>query len=286
MGFVGDLLGLGGKKGSPGQVVDVAPDEFVGLRQPVADTLRGLLTGQAPTLAGIPAASGPRVASLMQPEQDILARIRSTLTGPGGTGTAANNLLRQTLRGEFLSPQANPFLQATIEAAQRPIRRQFEEVVLPNLRSVFTAGGQVIQGEGSSPFARAQALAAGDFVNALSDVSTRIAAENFQAERGRQQQAITQATRLSQSELENLVQGLRAVALPRLIEQMGIDRGTEDFNRRVDTLLRAIALAQGASTAQPVVMQPTPGTSGQNVGSLLEGVARLVEVNPFGVFGP
>ena len=94
-----------------------------------------------------------------------------------------------------------------------------------------------------------------------------------------------QAIQLSQADLNNLVTGLRAVALPRLIEQMGLDRGREDFNRRVDTLLRAIALAQGAASPNTAVIQPTPGTPGQNVGGLLAGVARLVEVNPFGVFG-
>jgi len=283
MGFVSDLFG--GSEGTPGQVVDTTPDEFVGLRQPVADALRGLLTGQAPTLAGIPTAPGPFVAGLTPTEQDLLGRIGSHFSQPNAARDASRSLLTQTLQGQFLTPAANPFLRDTIDAAIRPLRRQFEEVTLPNLRSAFTAAGQMIQPQGSSPFDRAVALAQGDFLNAAGDAATRIASANFQAERQRQAQAIDQALRLSQSELDSLVQGLRASALPRLVEQMGLDTGLQEFNRRVDTLLRALALAQGASGPNTVVIQPTPGTPGQSLGSLLHGVAELVRANPFSLFG-
>lgn len=284
MGFVSDILGLGGSEGTPGQVVDTTPDEFVGLRRPVADVLKGFLTGSAPSLAGIPTAPGPFVAGPTAMETDLLGRVGSFFSQPSPASAASRDLLGQTLRGDFLRPESNPFLQSTIEAAQRPLRRQFEEVTIPNLRSRFTASGQMIQPGGSSPFDRAAALAQGDFLNASAEIATNITGQNFQAERGRQQQAVAQAIQLSQADLDNMVQGLRAVALPRLIEQGGLDKGLAAFNQRVDTLLRALALAQGASSAQPVVLQPTPGTQGEGLAGLVNAISGIVKLNPFGWF--
>lgn len=280
MSFVGDLLF--GSEGTPGQVVDTTPDEFANLRGLIADRLRGFLSGSG--VSGIPTPSGPRVAPITPQEQNLVNLIGQRALGSTPLQSSASNLLQQTLSGQFLNPASNPFLGATIEAAQRPLIRAFERTTIPNLRAQFTAAGHMIQPQSSSPFDTAVAMAQGDLMNALGDVSTRIASENFQAERGRQQSAVNQALQVSQTEMANMLAGLQASALPRLIEQRGIDAGIEEFNNQLNTLFQALALATGAASGQPVVVGGTAPQT-EPIGSLLEGVAQLVKVNPFGVFG-
>ncbi len=212
-------------------------------------------------------------------EQGLVDRI-AQLTGGGGVVGDAQNLLSQTLSGQFLSPESNPFLQSTIEAAQRPLLEKFSDITLPNLTSAFTAAGQRTGPGGSSAFDKARAIESRGLFNALGDIATKLAGENFQKERARQVQAVTQAGQLSTQEINSTIQGLQAVALPRLIEQFGIDKGLEEFNSRIDVVLKAIALAQNL----PLFAQgqfSTGTSSGSTAAStpaftdILEGVGSL-----------
>lgn len=281
---VGGLLGGGKKGGSPSQVVDTTPDEFAGLRGGIADQLRTLFGGG---VSGVPTPSGPMVAPITGQEQNFLGMIGQQ-AGGGPLNATRDSLLQRTLSGTFLSPDSNPFLQATIEAAQRPLVQQFQEQTIPQLRSQFTAAGQMIQPGGSSPFDMAAARAQGGLSDALGDVSTNIAGQNFQAERGRQQQAVTQAMQVQQSDLDNLIRGLQASALPRSINQLGIDKGVQSFDKQISTLLQALSLATGASTGGNVMLPGAADQTGSNMaglGKLLEGGSALFRANPFAAFG-
>lgn len=245
MGFLGDLFG--GQTTSSGPV-DVTPEPFKALQQPVADILRNLFSGQLGFAGGqFPGVTDPSrfTAGLAPQETDLLTRIGSLTGAPSPALGEAQNLLTSILQGQGLSPESNPFLAATIASAQRPLIEQFQDIQLPNLISQFTGAGQRVQPGGSSAFDRAGAIATRGLTNALADISTNLAGQNFQAERGRQQQAVTQASQLQTADIQSTIQGLQAVALPRLIEQFGIDRGLEEFNRRITTVLQAIQLAQG-----------------------------------------
>lgn len=259
MSFVGDMLG--GDSGSPSQVVDTTPDEFVGLRGPIAQSIRQIINR-----GGSPQFQGQTTADISGNEQALLDQIFGATTNNPFSDTARNTLT-QTAQGQFLSPDSNPFLQQTIEAAQRPIIQQFEEQVLPNTRSQFTNAGQFIQAtggneSGSSPFDVAQNRAGRDFINSLGDISTNIASQNFQAERGRQQEAAMSAPGFEAAELESLVQGLQAQALPRMIEQQGIDTGLEEFRRSIGDLLQILSLGGSLGTPQTQVLPGSQGSAG------------------------
>jgi hypothetical protein len=177
---------------------------------------------------------------------------------PSPTATAGNELLLKTLSGEFLDPASNPFLQATINAATRPLFEQFQDVTLPRLQSQFTAAGQRIGPQGSSAFDRAAAIAQRGLASAVGDVATNIAGQNFQAERGRQQEGIGLGRQLTAQDIQSTISALQAVALPRLIDQFGIDKAGEDSNNRINVVLQALAIAQGL----PVTIgQESQGTS-------------------------
>lgn len=281
---IGSIFGGSKSKGSPSQVVDTTPDEFANLRGPIADQLRALFGGG---VSGVPAPTGPMVAPTTGQEQNFLGMIGQQ-AGGGPLNATRDSLLQRTLSGTFLSPQSNPFLQATIEAAQRPLIQQFTESTIPQLRANFTAAGQMIQPQGSSPFDLAAARAQSGLSNALGDVSTNIAGQNFQQERNRQQQAATQAIQVSQADLDNLIRGLQASALPRSINQLGIEKGVQSFDKQISTLLQALSLATNASTGGTVMLPGSADQTGSNMaglGKLLEGGSALFRANPFSAFG-
>ena len=274
----GSLLSGGGSKGTPGQVVDVTPPEFTALRGPLANVLKGAFTGSNPlTAAGIPTRGGPNVAPLGGSEGDILNRIIQSVLGQNPLAAGSQNVLQQTLSGKFLDPSSNPSLAANISAAQRPVIEQFNESIIPQLRSAFTQAGQTIQGDGSSPFGKALVQSSRDFQRNLGDISTRLVSENFARERGLQQGAVGQATAFSQGELQTLVTGLQQSALPRFIEQSGIEAGTQEFNNQLNLLLQVLSLASGATSPNTQVIQPTaaPAQSGPDVGGILQGIAAI-----------
>src|SRR5690606_16231356 len=80
-------------------------------------------------------------------------------------------------------------LQSAIDAAQQPLMQAFQEQTIPQLKAQFTAAGQMIQPQGSSPFDMAAARATSGLMDALGDVGTRMAFANYDAERARQLQA-------------------------------------------------------------------------------------------------
>ena len=98
------------------------------------------------------------------------------MRGLGGLGATAG--------GAFL--MGNPFQQAAIEAASRPIQRQFAETTLPGIASGFSRAGRY----GSQAMGTALGSATEATARALGDVGTQIAYGGYEAERGRQQQAM------------------------------------------------------------------------------------------------
>ncbi len=279
MSFVGDLFGGSEQKQGP---VETTPEAFKKLQQPIADVLLNLFQGGSPTFGGVqdPSRFTAGIGDFeMRQFQNLMGMFggggsvpttagigdfeAGQFPGPAGTGTptagqtvgttdpsrtstnAAQNLLTQTLQGNFLSPESNPFLAAQIAGAQRPLIQQFQDVAMPRLQGAFTAAGQRTQPGGSSAFDRAAALATRGLFDSLGDISTKLTGQNFQAERARQVEAVTQSSQLRGQEVQNTIQSLQAAALPRLIEQFGIDRGLEEFNSRMNIILQAIQLAQG-----------------------------------------
>jgi hypothetical protein len=247
---------LFGTSGRAPSVHDVTPSQFRDLRQPLADQFQALL---AP--GGIAGWQGATAAPMGGAEQDILSRIMGQMGQQPGTQQAQQTLM-QTAGGQFLDPASNPFLAASIEAAQRPLIQQFQEEVVPGMRADFTRAGQTVQGTGSSPFQMAAARASSGFADALGDIGTRMASENFQQERTRQLQAASALPGVDRAQLESLMAGLEAQALPRMIEQMGIDRGMAEFQRQQNQLLQVLAMATGAASPQPVSLPGTPAQPG------------------------
>lgn len=269
----GSLFGSGGSSR-----LDVNPDSvpkpFRQLRGPLSDLFLMLLgykpkSGRTRTtdelMGGVPDYEGETTAPMTKAEAAALKQLQRS-TGPG---TARNRLLEQTLRGKFLG-KGNPFLQQAIEAAQRPVTQRYEEILGRTLPGQFTAAGHTVQPGQSSPFDMAAALQARGLAQELGDISSQMSFGAYESERGRQQQAIP----LSQQEVQTTIQNLQAQALPRAIQQHGLDTGLALFQKQTQDLLSVLSLIAGMPmTPQSAVVSKggTPGVFPQLMGALTGG---------------
>lgn len=246
--------------------IDMTPAAFKALQQPFANALSAFMS------SGGPSYEGPLTASLGANEQTLL----NTLMGQTGPQTSRNQLLEKTLGGGFLpgQPGANPFLQAAIEAAQRPTFQALEETLSRALPGRFTAqGGQFVQPQGTSAFDRAAAIATRGATQEAGDIATRLSAGAYESERGRQQEAV----KLSQDEVQSTVTNLQAQALPRLIQDQGIERGLAEFQRRTSALLEVLKVIGGV-TAPTIANQQSStstGTASSYKGIFPNGISGL-----------
>lgn len=217
---------------------DYTPPEYAGLRGPLADFLSKSLAGGGVT----PQYGGPLVAGLGAGEQDVLNQL-NTMTAPGN---ARSSYLDDVISGKYISGQ-NPYLNAYITAAQQPTLQGLQQTLDTSLPGKFTLGGQIVtRGPfgGSSAFDRAAALATTGTAQALGKIATDISFGAYEGERGRQQQAV----QLSQAEVDTTLKNLQAQALPRLIEDLGIERGLALFDSRSKELLQILTLLGGLTS--------------------------------------
>lgn len=251
MGDVTKVLFGGGT--STSKPVDTTPEELKPLRPVLTEGLTNVVQGQ-----GNPY-QGQLVAPITSGEQGVLQKLQGQVDHPD-----VADLLHKTLTGYFLPGQqgSNPFLQAAIEAAQRPTADALNQTLGRTLPGVFAAAGQTINGggirsaahpntPGSSAFDSAALKAFTQGGQALGDIASKMSFQGYESERGRQQGAIP----LAQQEVSSLIQNLQAQGLPRMIEQMGIDKGIQVFNDQMNRLLQALQITAGA----PIATQATKG---------------------------
>jgi hypothetical protein len=167
----------------------------------------------------------------------------------GGIGATAG--------GSFLG--ANPFQAQMIQAATRPLEQQFANQVLPNISSMFSRAGRY----GSNAMQGALGQATEGFGRALGDVTSNIAGQQFQAERGLQQQA-----QLAQAQL--------ASAAPQIYGQQFLP----------SQQLAQVGAAREAIAAQPLQEQMARFNFGQQLPfQQLSGYLSSVYGSPMGSFG-
>lgn len=284
-------------------------DVLAMLQQALSGSQLGSAQGALAEQAGGVANPFARVAPLSDAERLGLNQIQQTAFGQSGLQTAGRDQLGRTIAGDFLSPESNPFLQSTIDAALRPIRDQFGDATLAN-RSQFTDAGQFIGPRSSSPFDVADARLQTGLANAMGDTASRIAFENFARERQNQLDATAQAEQIAGADLlrqvqgqqvlglpreladlelqrqsgafeadqarrteaatalpqierqqvESIMENLQAQALPRLIEELGIQRGLAAFSDQQQSLLALLQLAGQVSS--PTVANETRQSGG------------------------
>lgn len=220
---------------------DLQAGEFKELRPDISEMLKGLLSGGGGNpLGGIPEYKGAMTAQIAPGEQQMLDFLQQKQTGAG------SDLLAKTAAGGFLpqNGQLDPFTKAAIDASIAPFQRQQEEFLTRQLPSQFTQAGQNLGPGGSSAASRFGMIESANIAQRAAETGAQIAFQQREAERGRQQETI----QLGQQEIQTAVTNLQAQALPRLIQEMGIERGLQEFQNRTAALLQALAIASGTTT--------------------------------------
>jgi len=162
-----------------------------------------------------------------------------------------------TAAGSFLG--SNPYQQQMMQAATRPLEQQFSNQVLPNIASLFSKAGRY----GSGAMQNALGTATEGFGRALGDITSNIAGQQYQQERGLQQQA-----QLGQAQL--------AAAAPQIYGQQFLP----------SQQLAQVGAAREQIAAQPLQEQMARYQFGQQLPyQQLSGYLSSVYGSPMGSYG-
>jgi hypothetical protein len=217
------------------------------------------LTGQQPeffpgqTYVSPSAATTEAIA-----QQEAIARQQSPVLQQAQQAyTSSLGQVGQTAAGGFLN--ANPYQQAMMEAATRPLTQQFSQAVLPGISSLYSKSGRL----GSGSMERALGTATEAYGRSLGDITANIAGTQYQQERGLQQQA-----QLAQAQLAGLA--------PSFYSQQFLPSQT----------LAQVGAQQEAIAAQPLQEQLARYQFGQQLPyQQLQGYLSSVYGTPLGSYG-
>lgn len=223
-----------------------------------------------------------------------------------GVQDAASRSLGNLLSGRTLDPNS-AFINNQVQAATRPIFEAFQDN-LGQLTGSATQAGQFVQPGSSSPFEMAKSRLQTGLANAIGDTSANVVTQNVNRERDRQLNFAESVTQNSSRErdrqldltgllgqtfqegerlalqgansqvpfvrgqLGGLMDALNISGLPRQITQMGLDKGTEEFDRQQRRLLQVLQLGLQGGRPQTASIPGMEGTSGI-LGDALTGAA-------------
>jgi len=191
-------------------------------------------------------------------QQEAIARQQSPVLQQAQQAyTSSLGQVGQTAAGGFLN--ANPYQQAMMEAATRPLTQQFSQAVLPGISSLYSRSGRL----GSGAMERALGTATEAYGRSLGDITANIAGTQYQQERGLQQQA-----QLQQAQLAGLA--------PQFYSQQFLPSQT----------LAQVGAQQEAILAQPLQEQLARYQFGQQLPyQQLQGYLSSVYGTPLGSYG-
>jgi len=191
-------------------------------------------------------------------QQEAIARQQSPVLQQAQQAyTSSLGQVGQTAAGGFLN--ANPYQQAMMAAATRPLTQQFSETVLPGISSLYSKSGRL----GSGSMERALGTATEAYGRSLGDITANIAGSQYQQERGLQQQA-----QLAQAQLAGYA--------PQFYSQQFLPSQT----------LAQVGAQQEAIAAQPLQEQLARYQFGQQLPyQQLQGYLSSVYGTPLGQYG-
>jgi len=218
---------------------DLTPAQFKQLRSPTRDQLLGASAGTGP-FAGY---TGPMAAPITADETAAIGNVQAA-AAPGNTAMSSD-YLRNLIGGSQVDLSADPEFAKVLDFAQNRFLSGFDATEEAN-KALFARAGHQVQD--SSPFANAASRISQAKSQGLADVESQLIGSQLNTTRDRQFDAVTALSGLDTAQLERGVKELEAVALPRLIADMGLERGRAEYARRQELLLRALGLQLEASS--------------------------------------
>lgn len=225
--------------------------------------------------------SGPRIAGLFPDHEAGIAATREQATNGFQGQEQLGDLYESTVRGDFLSPDSNPFLRDTFDAAAQGITDQYRFSTAPqeSARQVFNRS---MGNSGATQYEDMQRFGLGQN---LSNLAAQVYGGNYQAERALQQQALGLAPMIQDLGYRDAQALLGVGDIRRDVQQQAINADLQNYfetiqapMRAVDVLGTAVATAAGGggqtALTAPSFFQSNPlaglvggGLAGYGVGS-------------------
>lgn len=185
---------------------------------------------------------------------------------------------QKTISGDYLS--GNPFFTGAFQGATRDISRQFGQNIM-DIRSKLSSAGRY----GSGAQTGLEGRAAEGLATAISDVGGKLAYQNYDAERTRQENAINNAANLSAADYNDLSKLLAVGTTREGYDQAAIADAIARYQyampeSRLSTFLTGVYGAPSGSVQErPIYSNP----SQQGLGNLLSiaGTAGSLGFKPF-----
>lgn len=182
---------------------------------------------------------GQTYAGFGQNSQAALTGMANKATDPNSLTSSAQNMMSQTLNGDFLSA-GNPYFGAMSD--------RITQQVLPSITAQWARAGR---GTGNTDVVRAASTGLGDSIGQL-------AYQNYAAERGNQMAAAQQAPGLDYANLDRL----RAVGAEQdAMSQQGINEAMQRYAFDQNKQANALAEMQGFTLPVAQLGSQSEGTS-------------------------
>ena len=218
---------------------------------------------------GIPIGAQQQLANLYGQAGQVTTPSVLGQAAQGGLQNVATGQLSNIASGGFLS--GNPYQQAMMQAATRPLTQAFSEQVLPGISSLYSKSGRL----GSGSMERALERTTEAFGRSLGDVTANLAGSQFQAERQLQQQALGQLAGVSAQDIQTQLAAAGALEQSQragIAQQAGLAGQMAGLSQQ-DIANRMMA-AQGLQQAQ----QAAFGTQLQAAGGLASTQAQDLQI--------
>ena len=156
--------------------------------------------------------------------EEALAGVESRARAGSPLTPAAQESTLQTVRGDYLTPESNPYLTSAMEAATRPMQERFTQDVLPGISGAFSQAGRY----GSGLLANQQQRASENYLRQIGDVTSAMTYRTYADERARQLEATRMAPAMAELDYGDF-QRLGAVGGAR--EKFATAQLQEDIDR-------------------------------------------------------
>jgi len=183
---------------------------------------------------------------------------RAELRGGAGSpvNQAAQNQAVQTLNGQYLSPESDPYLRQNYDSAARAATQAYQTGVLPSLRSRFEGGGRTQSGALGSQ----ERVAQDQFGRNLTEMAASMYGANRNAERNRQVGMAGQAGGIAEQDYRD-ISALGSVGAQRQDQsQRVLDDLVQRFN--FNQYEPSMRLSQFAQTLGGPVMENNAQSQG------------------------
>jgi hypothetical protein len=188
---------------------------------------------------------------------------------------AASGELQKTLSGGYLGK--NPYLSGMIDSASQDVTRNYNQSVIPQLTALDARSGSF----GNSGVGSATTAAQGQLAQQLGNIATNIRGNDYAAERGRMQTAVSQAPGIANQDyidaqmLGQAGAGFQAQNQANLTDDYTrFTQARDDPQQQLNTLGKGLGLNYG-STQTATSPGQSPVATGLGTAASLWGLSNM-----------